>query len=197
MKHPMKEQYNREKSIAFTGTSGLCAYFSGYRTDFLRIADVMRLKDYDEYPWEVFINHGHRDYDQSEVLYKMATAWADEPDKIIINISSRAAFPNLTQDHMYGAQKASLDHLANNLTYNSTVKCRITTLNLGMIIGYSDTDDGFDKNGIPGCTWEDVGDMIQTIMELPSHIEIPQMTMQHRHPYKLVQEMKENIKCNQ
>lgn len=178
----LKEQYNRENSIAFTGTSGLCSEFSGYRTDFIRIADVMRLKDYDEYPWEVFINHGQRDYDQSAVLYKMAMAWADEPDKIIINISSRAAFPNLTKDHMYGAQKASLDHLANNLTYNSTVKCRITTLNLGMIV-----DPGSE---IPGCTWKDVGDMIYTIMNLPSYIEIPQMTMQHRHPYTLVQDMK-------
>ena len=182
----MKDQYNREKSIAITGSSGLAAHFSKMYLDCLRIDDVLRMKDY---PWEVFINHAHRDFDQTLILDKISEAWKDQPNKLIINISSRAAFPNLSQGRVYSAQKASLDHLANNITYNSKIKCRITTLNLGYIQD--------DSDQIPGCTWQEVHDMIWTIIDLPKHLEIPNITMQHSHPYKLVQEMKENIKCNQ
>lgn len=185
------EQYNRDGSIGITGTGGLGYTFSGMYPDYLRIADVLRMKDYDDYPWEVFINQAHRDIDQVLILEKLANAWADNPEKLIINISSRAAFPNLSQNHIYGAQKAALDHMSNSLTYNSKVKCRITTLNLGYITGHDfETKDNEDADGIPGCTWEQVHDMIWHIMELPQHIEIPQMSMQHRHPYKLVQDMK-------
>ena len=80
-------------------------------------------------------------------------AWKDEPTKKIINISSRAAQPNISKGYLYSAQKAALNHLANNLTYNSDKTCRITTMNLGLL-----------EDQLPSISYKQVARWVNTIM---------------------------------
>ena len=161
--------------IAITGSSRLAAEFTN--ADYYRIDDDI---DFDQY--DVFINHAHREFDQVYLLEKVVKKWFDDPTKLIINISSRASQPNISKGFMYASQKAALDHYADNLTYNSSKKCRITTLNLGLL-----------ASDLPSCTFSEVYDMICYIMNLPQHLEIQRLYMQHSENYQSVQQRKENV----
>ena len=72
----------------------------------------------DEIDWDrhdIFINCAHVGFEQTNLLMKAFEAWKYNPSKKIINISSRAAQPNISLGYLYSAQKAALNHLANNL----------------------------------------------------------------------------------
>lgn len=128
----------------------------------------------------IFINNAHVDFVQSELLYKIFKQWKDDPSKLIINISSRAGIPNLSKGYLYGAQKAALDHLSDNLVYNSDKKCRITTIGLGML-----------EDELPSVTYSEVCDLISFIICLPDHLEIPKVYLQNSFNYKQIQQLKE------
>lgn len=128
----------------------------------------------------VFINNAHVDFLQTETLYKVFSKWKDDPSKLIINISSRAGLPNLSKGYLYGAQKAALDHLTDNLVYNSDKQCRITTINLGML-----------EDELPSVSYREVCDLISYIICLPNHLEIPRIFLQNSYNYREVQKLKE------
>lgn len=133
---------------------------------------------------DILINHAHKNFDQTRILYFAYQAWKDKKDKYIINISSRAHQPNISKGHMYAAQKASLNHLTNNLVYNSDKLCRISTINLGLL-----NDDDF-----PSLTHKEVADAIEFLIDMPTHIEIPEITIQHAANYQEVQADKQAIR---
>ena len=85
---------------------------------------------------------------------------------------------------MYATQKASLNHLSNNLVYNSNKHCRITTINLGLL----------NSEIIPSLTHKEVADAVEFLIDLPKHIEIPEITLQHSANYIDVQTDKEVLK---
>lgn len=130
--------------------------------------------------YDVFINHAHVGIKQMHLLGEWAEHWQYDSNKTIINISSRAAFPNLSKGYKYAAEKAALNHLSDNLTFNSEVECRITTLNLGLL-----------ENNLPSLKYVEVARVIKMILDMPSYMEVPSMTLQHRYPYKKVQRLKE------
>jgi NAD(P)-dependent dehydrogenase (short-subunit alcohol dehydrogenase family) len=156
-----------------TGNTRLAEFFPD--AHHIRIDDEINFEEYD-----VFINHAHRDFDQLYLLEKVAKQWWDNPQKLIINISSRASQPNCSKGYMYAAQKSALDHYSNNLTYNSTKQFRMCTLNLGLL-----------ESDLPSCTFTEVYDIITYIIGLPSHLEIPQMYFQHSQNYSSIQILKE------
>lgn len=167
--------------IAITGSSKLAKSIID-RLD----ATPIRLEDsIDKNNYDVFINNAHIGYSQANLLQEWFDDWHDDEDKLIINISSRAAFPNLSKGYMYAAQKAALDHLADNLTYNSYKKCRITTLNLGWLV-----DDEWS------ISYDDVCNTIDFVLNQPKHIEIPRLAIQHSHNYLEVQEKKARKKIS-
>ena len=145
-----------------------------------RIEDILRgeivLDEYD-----IFINYAHVGFKQVELLEYVFNEWKADTSKLIINISSRAAQPNISCGYMYAAQKAALNHYANNLTYNCISKqCRITTLNLGLM------PHAYSK--LPSLDWGHAYEMIKTIIN--TDVDIPDLTMQHSYNYKMLQQDK-------
>ena len=115
--------------IAVTGSTKLAGtIIKRFNADSYRVEDNIDFSKYD-----VFINNAHVGFSQATLLQKWFDVCRYDKSKTIINISSRAALPNLSKGYSYGAQKAALDHLADNLTYNSDKLCKIITINLGML----------------------------------------------------------------
>ena len=162
--------------IAVTGSSKLAgAIVNKFKADSLRIESKVNKFDYD-----VFINNAHKDYKQCDLLYEWYQEWKLDSSKLIINISSRAGLPNLSKGYMYGSQKAALDHLADNLTFNSDKKCRITTVSLGML-----------EDELPSVKYSEVCNLLEYIIYSPSHLEINKILFQHTENYRKIQKLKE------
>lgn len=162
--------------IAVTGSSKLAgAIIERFNAYSFRIN-----QDIDKSSFDIVINNAHVDFKQCDILMDWFTAWRYQSNKLIINISSRAGLSNLSKGYVYGAQKAALDHLSDNLTYNSDKQCKITTINLGML-----------EDELPSVTYSEVCDLIEYIIKLPHHLEIPRVFLQHSHNYVSVQKMKE------
>ena len=104
--------------------------------------------------------------------------------KQIINFSSRASQPNISKGHLYGSQKSSLNHLSNNLTYNSDKRYKLTTLNLGLL----------NNNDLPSLTWQSISGMIFMLITSYPDIEIPEVTIQSFANYQEVQSDKETFR---
>lgn len=125
---------------------------------------------------DVLINFAHRDFDQTKILEIANRAWHDDETKFIINFSSRASQPNISKGHMYASQKASLNHLSNNLTYNSDKKYKLTTLNLGLL-----------NHDLPSLSWQNVSGIVYMLITSYPDIEIPEITIQAHANYKQIQ----------
>tara|TARA_B100001564_G_scaffold194627_1_gene163551 strand:+ start:391 stop:972 length:582 start_codon:yes stop_codon:yes gene_type:complete len=181
--------------IGITGTTGLAEAIAGALQDHKiytpRIDDILMNPEHfygfnprNANEYDILINHAHRDFDQTNILDIFYKHWQPLKEKYIINISSRAHQPNISKGHMYAAQKAALNHYSNNLVYNSHKYCRITTLNLGLL----------NSEDLPSLTYKEVADAVEFLIDMPKHIEIPELTLQHSANYLEVQSDKEAIK---
>tara|TARA_Y100000593_G_scaffold19389_1_gene38723 strand:- start:12823 stop:13404 length:582 start_codon:yes stop_codon:yes gene_type:complete len=140
-------------------------------------------------PWrhfDFFINNAAVDFSQVKLLNEAYENWKDDESKLIINISSRAYKPNISKGYLYAAEKAALNHLADNLTYNSNKKCGIILLNLGLI----------EHKELPSLTYDDITMCLKDIIfnyycDNPVMSEI---TLQHQANYIGVQKEKEELK---
>tara|TARA_R110000868_G_scaffold43803_8_gene146988 strand:+ start:2104 stop:2661 length:558 start_codon:yes stop_codon:yes gene_type:complete len=180
--------------VAITGSTGLAGAITDLLTDEsanhgpsgrarafsvtnVRLEDDIRPRDFD-----IFINQAHQGFSQVELLFRFFDAWKADAGKYIINMSSRAAQPNISKGYMYAAQKAALNQLAANLTYNSDKRCRITTINLGLL-----------EHALPSLSYTEVAEAVKTLIDLPEHIEIADMTLQHAANYCEIQAQKSRI----
>ena len=132
-------------------------------------------------PCDVLLNFAHQD--QAEILSIAHEAWLNEGSKMIINFSSRAGHPNISKGYKYASEKAQLNHLANNLTYNSKKKYKMTTINLGLI----------NHEDLPSLQWNDIAHLVYKLVTAYPSIEFPEITMQHRANYSDVQSDKSAI----
>jgi len=163
--------------IAVTGSSKLAgSIVEAFNATSIRIEQDINYNDFD-----IFINCAHVGFEQCNLLYNWFSAWRYDDSKFIINVSSRAGLPNLSKGYLYGAQKAALDHLADNLTYNSDKKCKITTLCLGML-----------EDELPSLKYSEVSKVINYLLNQPKNIEVPRMYLQHLHNYQEIQQLKES-----
>lgn len=163
--------------IAITGSTKLAGHIiKRFDATPIRINQQIEYNDYD-----VFINNAHVDFCQANLLNTWFGVWRKDCSKLIINISSRAGLSNLSKGYLYASQKAALDHLSDNLTYNSDKRCRITTINLGML-----------EDNLPSVSYQEVGNLIEYVLNLPQHLEIPRVFLQHAHNYKDIQEQKKS-----
>tara|TARA_B110000444_G_scaffold67422_1_gene63417 strand:+ start:8574 stop:9155 length:582 start_codon:yes stop_codon:yes gene_type:complete len=184
--------------IAITGTSGLAKIIKDtlestpYQGDTIEVTPI-RCDDitmngtdcwiFDGYkPCDVLINFAHQD--QAEILMIAHEAWKYKNDKFIINISSRAAQPNISKGYMYSSEKAQLNHLANNLTYNSEKQYKMTNLNLGLL----------NHDNLPSVRHQDVAGLIYKLITSYPQYEIPDVTIQAHANYRDVQSDKQTIK---
>jgi len=188
--------------VAITGSSGLAEIIkntlqaSPYQGDVIEVNSI-RIEDIimnDTQCWiydkdnennvDVLINHAHNDFDQTKILDISHRAWQNDSTKFVINISSRAAQPNISKGYMYASQKASLNHLANNLTYNSNRQYRMSTLNLGLL----------NSPDLPSLNHQDIASAIYYLITAFPSIEIPEVTIQAHANYQEVQSDKEDLK---
>ena len=187
--------------VAITGTSGLAKNIKDtleatpYQGDTIevctpRIDDILMNDPWFGFDYEnpnhvdVLINFAHRDFDQSKVLMQAHNAWKNDSTKQIINFSSRASEPNISKGYMYASQKSSLNHLSNNLTYNSDKKYKLTTLNLGLL----------NNEDIPSLQWSSVSGLVYYLITSYPDIEIPELTIQSFANYQDVQSDKETFR---
>ena len=121
--------------------------------------------------------------EETKILDIAHRVWKDDDSKLIINFSSRASQPNISKGHLYASQKASLNHLSNNLTYNSDKKYKLTTINLGLL----------NHNELPSLTWQDVSGLVFRLITSYPSIEIPEITIQSFANYQEVQNEKAKV----
>lgn len=133
-------------------------------------------------PCDVLLNFAHQD--QADILSIAHEAWLNEGSKMIINFSSRAGHPNISKGYKYASEKAQLNHLANNLTYNSKKKYKMSTINLGLI----------NHEDLPSLKWNDIANLVYKLVTAYPSIEFPEITMQHRANYMEVQSDKQDLK---
>ena len=181
--------------VIITGSSKLAKALAGalaleHRVKTTRIEDITMNGanfwgfDYDNPNHaDILINNAHKDFDQTNILDIAYRAWKKDSKKYIINISSRAHQPNISKGYLYAAQKASLNHLTNNLTYNSDKQCRISTINLGLL-----------NHELPSLSYDEVAHIVKYLIDLPTHIEVPEITVQNSANYQDVQDDKIAIK---
>jgi short-subunit dehydrogenase involved in D-alanine esterification of teichoic acids len=138
--------------------------------------------------YRVFINNAHEPFCQTDVLTALFNAWSNDPNKIIININSRAKYPNLSKGYVYSASKASLSHLSDSLKFTTPKKCRIMDINLGLL-----------ESDLPSLTYDEAAKMITNfinMMQHEKHFEIGSVDLYHSAPYVEVQKQKQ-IKLNE
>jgi NAD(P)-dependent dehydrogenase (short-subunit alcohol dehydrogenase family) len=111
--------------------------------------------------------------------------WKDKPDKYIININSRAKYPNISKGYMYSASKAALSQLSNSLRFKEDKKCRITDINPGLL-----------ESDLPSMTYDELAKWIVYLINAAVDIEIGEISLWHRTSYVDVQNQKQ-IKLNE
>jgi len=184
--------------IAITGSSGLAKIIKDtleatphigntFRVDPIRCEDITSngkncwvFSGYQ--PADVLINLAHQD--QSKILSIAHEAWEGEKTKYIINISSRASQPNISKGYMYASEKAQLNHLANNLQYNSKKRYKMTTINLGLL----------NHDDLPSVKHQDVAGLIYKLITSYPDYEIADVTLQAHANYRGVQSDKETLR---
>jgi len=184
--------------IAITGSSGLAKIIKDtleatphlgntFRVDPIRCEDITMngrncwvFGGYE--PADVLINLAHED--QAKILSIAHEAWEGEKTKYIINISSRASQPNISKGYMYASEKAQLNHLANNLQYNSNKRYKMTTLNLGLL----------NDESLPSVKHQDVAGLIYKLITSYPDYEIADVTLQAHANYESVQSDKETLR---
>jgi len=131
---------------------------------------------------DVFINNAHEPFFQTILLEEIFKEWKFEK-KTIVNIISRSKYPNISKGFLYSTSKASLSHLSNSLRFVSDKKCRIIDINAGLL----------DSN-MPSLTYKELCDIIIWSINQPFHIEIGEISVWNTTPYKIVSEMKDELR---
>ncbi len=131
---------------------------------------------------DVFINNRHNSFNQSKLLMSAFDKWKDT-DKTIVNIGSRSKYPNISKGFMYSASKAALNHLSNNLRLNSDKTCRIIDINCGLL-----------ESDLPSLTYKEISDIVVWCINQPKHIEIGEISVWEKTPYKKISELKDEKK---
>ena len=130
----------------------------------------------------MFINNRHNSFKQTELLLDVFNKWKDT-EKTIVNIVSRSKYPNISKGYLYSASKASLSHLSNNLRFVSDKKCRIIDINPGLL-----------ESELPSLSYDEIVDTIEYCINLPTHIEVGEISIWHKTPYNEISKLKDERK---
>lgn len=180
-------------TIAITGHSrGLGRYLAkelSFGHDIMmplsRIENISSLVDEIRH-CDVFINNAHSGFSQVELFLSLYRLWRCDSSKLIINIGSRAAEPNISLGFEYSASKAALMHAVKSTVFLDEGKlCRVSLLNLGLL-----------NSDIPSLSYSSVLLTINHIISLDSVVEMPVIYLNHAAPYPYVQAHKKYRKSS-
>ncbi len=129
---------------------------------------------------DIFINNAMHTWGQVDLLMRLYNAWKKE-EKLIINIGSRAASPNVSKGYEYSTVKAAINHFSDLVRFKDREKlCRVTTINPGLV------------GKIDGVSLAPsyIAEVVAWLINQPRHVEISVINLSHVAPYELVQKMK-------
>ena len=149
---------------------------SDIMVDSARVEDAIQWHEYD-----IFINCAHVDFEQVNLLEEAVQARGNDENFTIVNISSRAARPNISPGKLYASQKAALNHMADNYKFNSDIRCNIQTINFGLL----------NHEYVSSISYEEAAKWVHTVIKNPT---ISDITLQHPENYNQVQADKELMK---
>jgi len=173
--------------IAITGHSrGLGSYLSNelsYEHHIVlplsRIENISSLVDEIRH-CDIFINNAHSGFSQVELFLGLYRLWRCDSSKLIINIGSRAAEPNISLGFEYSASKAALMHAVKSAVFLDEGKlCRVSLLNLGLL-----------NSDLPSLSYDSVLLVINHIISLDSVVEMPIIYLNNAASYPYVQAQK-------
>lgn len=129
---------------------------------------------------DIFINNAHSGFSQVELFLSLYQLWRCDSSKLIINIGSRAAEPNISLGFEYSASKAALMHAVKSAVFLDEGKlCRVSLLNLGLL-----------NSDLPSLSYGSVLLAINHIISLDSVVEMPIVYLNNAAPYPYVQAQK-------
>ena len=129
---------------------------------------------------DVFINNAYSGFSQVELFLSLYRLWRCDPSKLIINIGSRAAEPNISLGFEYSSSKAALMHAVKSAVFLDESKlCRVSLLNLGLL-----------NSDLPSLSYGSVLHAINHILSLDSAVEMPIIYLNNAAPYPYVQAQK-------
>jgi len=176
------------RTIAITGHSrGLGKYLSESLCIHHKVINVCSRIDEDleqllneVHAADVFINNAHSEYAQVDLFLKLFELWKLDDKKLIINIGSRSAEPNISKGYAYSAAKSALMHAVKSVVFTSPDKrCRVTLLNLGLL-----------NSDLPSLDYATVKEVIDFVLACKTDVEIPILYLQNSEPYAAVQSAK-------
>lgn len=115
---------------------------------------------------DVFVNNAYRAYAQVDLLYQMAQAWADNPDKHIICMGSLSADGIQPSQRKYAIHKQALDGAVEQLQADPNIHCRISNIRFG----FTDTPRVAHK-AVPKLTPEQVAQECWHVLMAPYWIK--------------------------
>ena len=178
--------------ISLSGSNGVIgkAIYKNLSQDFDLICTHSRLEHMDAFLSEVihtdvFINNANgTSNNQLSILINIYNLWRNE-QKLIINIGSRSASPNVSKGFEYSTYKNAINHFSSLVTFQDESKtCRITTINPGLVEKISDCS----------LNANEVASVVRWVLIQPKHIEISRIDLQHISPYLTVQNLKKSLK---
>ncbi|QDC51250.1 hypothetical protein FIT74_04340 [Candidatus Methylopumilus universalis] len=177
------------KKISITGGSGLIGseIVRHLSLDHQLVLVNERLPHVDEiineiHDCDVFINNAMHKWGQVDLLMKLYDLWRTE-DKLIVNIGSRAAAPNISIGYEYSTVKSSINHFSDLVRFKDDAKkCRVSTINPGLV----------GKIDGVSLTPSYIGEIVAWLVNQPKYVEISRIDVSHVAPYEQVQRMKKN-----
>jgi len=134
---------------------------------------------------DVFINNAHHKFCQVTLFLGLYDLWRLDNSKLIINIGSRAAEPNISTGFEYSASKAALMQAVKSTVFaDAGKKCRVTLLNLGLL-----------SANLPSLSYKSVSRIIKFILTDDPSNETPIIYYNHSAAYLSVQEQKKLLKA--
>ena len=126
-----------------------------------------------------FINNVHQPFEQTRLLMDVFERDGNTQIKNV-NIVSKSKYPNISKGYLYSSSRASLNHFA--LRMISDKKCRIIDINAGLL-----------NSDLPSLTYQELVDVIMWCIEQPNHIEIGEISVWHKTPYKEISMLKDKM----
>jgi hypothetical protein len=129
----------------------------------------------------VFINNAYFENAQTELFTLFFTEWIYDENKTIVNISSQSKYPGMSKNWSgYSAYKASLNHQAYLCGFKTDRKCRIITINPGLV--KTNMTLSTQKTGKGMLTSMEVASAVKWAIETPQHIEIGELSLWYKSP---------------
>lgn len=133
------------------------------------------------YNSDVFINNAYSSNAQTELFTLFFKNWMYDESKTIVNISSQSKYPGQSVNWSgYSAYKASLNHQAYLCAFKTDRKCRIITINPGLVKTDLTSETQLTSKGM--LSPEEVAQTVKYVIELPQHIEVGELSLWYKSP---------------